>query len=240
MKAQISLSPSPANSCISDFPGKGTLPVLRSLAAQGGSERGCHISSVRQEAEKSRSSPELSSPCQAFRAVQHQVMAWEETQQLHPGDTERSKELEMQGLWSQGIIGNSSFLLTKWGRVLSFHTLLFGWWPSCFNYPRLSSVQIPVLLCNSFFSRLWSVSQDFHHSRKTKHLAEQVPLFVNLFTLWNRSHPRMFPAFKSCSDPSYKSFCIWGHPNEHHSPTKGGGNWSQAVTHWAATKNPGI
>lgn len=117
MKAQISLSPSPANSCTSDFPGKGTLPVPcsvpRSLAAKGlGAERWireglshliCETGDGRVRRQL-RSIPEVSSPCQGTRALQHQATAWEETQQ-HPGDTEmhkgeaeKRKVLEIHGL----------------------------------------------------------------------------------------------------------------------------------------------
>lgn len=116
MKAQISLSPSPANCCTSDFPGKGTLPVLRSLAAnglgaQGGSERGCHISSERQEVEKSRggSGAPLGSPPLAKPSELCSSRSWHgrKPSNFHPGDTERqrgAKSWKSKGCDPRGLL----------------------------------------------------------------------------------------------------------------------------------------
>lgn len=87
-----------------------------------GSERGCHISSVRQEMEKSREgsgeslrSPPLAKP----GAMQLQVMAWEETQQLpswgHRNAQQRGREEQSAGNPRAVIPGD------YWKYLLSAH-----------------------------------------------------------------------------------------------------------------------
>lgn len=90
-----------------------------------------------------------------------------------------------------------------------------------------------------------AVRQDFHYSRKTKHLAEQVPLFVNLFTrvrltlleyITPKDAQRCFQHLKAAlahpTRASVQTFVSEGiQMNIPAQQTEEGGNWSQTVTH---------
>lgn len=144
---------------------------------RGGSEKGLsHLISGTgggKARRRLRSSPEVSSPLQAIRAVQHRVVAWQEKQQFpswrHRNARQRGRGEESAGN-PRGLLEMPSFCSLSEAELIFPH---FALWliARLLELPEAFVSANPLHCCaisSSAGSSSGSVSQDFHRGRGKK------------------------------------------------------------------------